>query len=82
MKRITPYVGGSMEIIHHGKVTKHAKDLDEYRQSFLYECTTMLKIVLRVAHKTCTMAMKTATFLGVDSYIDEELTKECCICCR
>ena len=31
----TPYVGGSMEIVHHGKVTgKHAEDIQEYRPKF------------------------------------------------
>ena len=31
----TAYVGGSMEIVHHGKVTgKHAEDIQEYRPKF------------------------------------------------
>ena len=52
-----------MEIVHHGKVTgKHAKDLQEYRPKFSIRMHHDVKIVLRVVHSTCTMAMKIATF--------------------
>ena len=69
----TSYVGGSMEIIHHGKVTKHAQDLDEYRPKFSVKmhhddknCGSAIPQMLYIGDEDCHK-------LGITSYIGRRI---------
>ena len=62
-----------MEIIHHGKVTKHAQDLDEYRPKFSVKmhhddknCGSAIPQMLYIGDEDCHK-------LGITSYIGRRI---------
>ena len=55
----TPYVGGSMELIHTGKVTKHSEDFKEYRPKF--------KVQLHHDNKKCSTSNPQLLYFGDES---------------
>ncbi len=69
----TPYVGGSMEIIHLGKVTKHAKDLDEYRPHFYIRMHHDVKDCSSSSPQNLYEGDENCNGLGVDSYIGRRI---------